>query len=157
TMVLLAVAIAVVAGVTGLNLSFLGNFPTGPFVVLALSVVFLSAYLFSPRYGVLIRTARRWRQARQTERENGLKSIYQAIAVDGSATGMTLARLADVRNEPESTTRRVGRTLVRYGWARQVGDMLILTERGQIRARELARNYRLWELFLTHEVNLPLD
>ena len=24
-------------------------------------------------------------------------------------------------------------------------------------SRELDRNYRLWELFLTHEVNLPLD
>jgi len=157
TMVILAVAIAVVAGVVGLNLSFLGNFPTGPFVVLALSVVFLSAYLFSPRYGVLIRTARRWRQARQTERENGLKSVYQALSESRSSTGMPVARLADFRSEPLNTTRRVVRALVRHGWARQVGDELVLTERGQIRARELERNYRLWELFLTHEVNLPLD
>jgi manganese/zinc/iron transport system permease protein len=33
----------------------------------------------------------------------------------------------------------------------------MLTERGQTRARELDRNYRLWEHFLTDEVNLPID
>ena len=36
-------------------------------------------------------------------------------------------------------------------------DVVELTERGERRARELERNYHLWELFLTHEVNLPLD
>jgi manganese/zinc/iron transport system permease protein len=34
---------------------------------------------------------------------------------------------------------------------------VVLTERGRTRARELDRNYRLWELFLTQEVNLARD
>jgi manganese/zinc/iron transport system permease protein len=157
-MVLLAVGFATGAGVLGLNVSFLeNNLPTGPFVVLTLSVVFACAYLFSPRYGVVARAVRRWQRARRTERENGLKSVFQALAGSASATGVGLARLADIRNEPLSRTRGVARSLVRRGWARLDDDVVVLTERGQQRARELDRNYRLWELFLTHEVNLPLD
>jgi manganese/zinc/iron transport system permease protein len=158
TMVILAAAIAVVAGVAGLNLSFLGrSYPTGPFVVLALAIVFLTAYLFSPRYGVVIGAARRWKQVRRTERENGLKSVYLTMSSGDSAGGMTIGSLAELRGEPLSSTRRVVRSLVRRGWARLAGDVVNLTESGQVRARELERNYRLWELFLTHEVNLPLD
>jgi manganese/zinc/iron transport system permease protein len=157
TMVLFAAAIAVVAGLAGLNLSFLGrSFPTGPFVVLALSVIFLTAYLFSPRYGVLIRAARRWQQARRTERENALKSVHQALAGEASG-GVTMERLAEFRREPVHPARRLAQALVRRGWARLDDDVLRLTEQGEARARELERNYRLWELFLTHEVNLPLD
>ena len=71
--------------------------------------------------------------------------------------GIALARLADFRQEPLSKTRGVVRALARRGWARLDGEVLSLTDQGQFRARELDRNYRLWELFLTHEVNLPLD
>ena len=43
------------------------------------------------------------------------------------------------------------------GWAQMAGETVFLSERGQVRARELERNYRLWEHFLTEEVNLPVD
>jgi manganese/zinc/iron transport system permease protein len=156
-MVLLSVAIAIAAGLAGLNLSFLGSFPTGPFVVLALSVLFVAAYLGSPRHGVVVRAVRHWQQARRTERENGLKSIYLALAGEPRANGVSLARLAEFRKESPNTTRHLARALVRRGWALLDDDIVSLTERGNARARELERNYRLWELFLTHEVNLPLD
>jgi manganese/zinc/iron transport system permease protein len=157
-MVILAVGFAVGAGVLGLNLSFLKkDLPTGPFIVLTLSTAFAAAYLFSPRYGLVTRALRRWQQARRTERENGLKSVFLATSGEGPPSGITLARLADYRKDSQDQAQRIARTLVRRGWARLEGGLLTLTERGLSRARELDRNYRLWELFLTHEVNLPLD
>ena len=156
-MVLLAVAFAGSAGVVGLNASFFDRaLPTGPFVVLSLSLVFLGAYLFSPRYGVAARALRRARQARRTERENGLKSVHQVLEQDATSS-VSLARLAAFRKERPGRTRRVARAIVRRGWAKEERDAIALTERGLSRARELERNYRLWELFLTSEVNLPLD
>lgn len=157
-MVLLAVIFACGAGLIGLNASYLGStLPTGPFVVLALSLVFLGAYLFSPRYGVATRAVRRMRQAARAERENGLKSVYQILQQGQLTSSVPLSRLADFRHERSGQTRRVARALVRRGWAQIEGDVVSLTERGLARARELERNYRLWELFLTNEVNLPLD
>ena len=157
-MVLLAVGFAVLAGLFGLNVSFLGNLPTGPFVVLALATVFVAAYLFSPRYGLAVWALRRWRQVEKTRRENGLKSVFLAIDRNSPTTvGVSLARLAESRREPPERTGRIVRALVRRGWAQMDGQTVYLTERGQIRARELDRNYHLWEHFLTHEVNLPID
>jgi manganese/zinc/iron transport system permease protein len=157
-MVLLAVAFAAGGGIVGLNLSFLSrDLPTGPFIVLALSVAFVSAYLFSPRYGVVARAVRRWRQARRTERENGLKSVFLALGENATEQGLTFARLAEFRKETPAQARLIADALTGRGWARVDGDSVYLTERGRTRARELDRNYRLWELFLTHEVQLPID
>lgn len=176
TMVLLSVAFGTVAGIIGLNISFLGrSLPTGPFIVLVLTVIFVSAYLFSPRYGLLTRALRRRRQALRTQRENVLKTIYlatQQMAADkgrpaSAATNnersaplglpLALARLAAYRGESSAQTAAILKPLVRRGLVEFEGTELRLTERGSRRARELDRNYKLWEQFLTQEVNLPLD
>lgn len=175
TMVLLSVLFGTVAGIIGLNISFLGrSLPTGPFIVLVLTLVFIAAYLFSPRYGLVTRALRRHRQSLRTQRENVLKSIYLAAqqmaevdAASGAASVDTLvppaggllplARLAACRGEPPAQTSHVLKPLVRRGLVEQDGDRLRLTDRGMRRARELDRNYKLWEQFLTQEVNLPLD
>ena len=157
-MVLLAVVFAIVAGVFGLNVSFLGNrLPTGPFVVLALAFFFVLAFLFSPRYGLAVRALRRWRQAQKTRRENGLKSVFQTLDQNPHGGSVRIARLAQTRQEPVAHTRRMVQGLVGRGWAQWDGETITLTEHGQKRARELDRNYRLWEHFLTEEVNLPID
>ncbi len=157
-MVLLAVAFAVVAGVFGLNVSFLRDrLPTGPFIVLALAVFFAAAYLFSPSYGVAARGLRRWRQFQKTQRENGLKSVYLAVKSKAPQHSVSMTQLAESRGDSVSRTRRMVQALVGRCWARTDGEQVSLTERGEVRARELERNYRLWEHFLTNEVNLPID
>lgn len=45
--------------VVGLLLSFWANIPSGPAIVLVLGLVFLLAYLFSPRYGVITKRLRK--------------------------------------------------------------------------------------------------
>ncbi len=40
-------------GLAGLLLSFWANIPSGPAIVLVLGILFLAAYLFGPKYGVL--------------------------------------------------------------------------------------------------------
>lgn len=158
-MVTLSVLVAIVAGVIGLNLSFLErNFPTGPFVVVVLTVLFLAAYLFSPRHGLVTRRWRRRMQRLQTHRENLLKSLYEAI--DRLPTGtesISWTAFAELRHEPVAHVVRELAPLVRRGWVRQDRNILHLTDAGRSRAKELIRNYQLWELFLTREVNIPYD
>ena len=43
---------------TGLLISFWLNLPSGPCIVLVLGVIFLSAYLFSPKYGIVTKLLR---------------------------------------------------------------------------------------------------
>jgi manganese/zinc/iron transport system permease protein len=175
SMVLLSVAFGVIGGITGLNLSFLErSLPTGPFIVLTLSIFFSAAYLFAPHYGVVMRRLRRFQQAQRTRRENVLKSILlakrpevmsQNISPDGAGwrseeaepVELSLVDLARYRGETLAATRRALRPLVRRHLVTVAGDRVALTRGGHRRAYELARNYRLWELFLIREVQLPLD
>jgi manganese/zinc/iron transport system permease protein len=155
-MVLLAVAFGTCAGMLGLSVSFLNSrYPTGPFVVLSLAAVFAAAYLFSPRYGVAARALRRWRQSRRTQRENLLKSVY--LSLPGGSGSASIAQLAGRHRETPAQTRAALAALMRRGWASVAEDQVTLTESGRNRARELDRNYRLWEQFLTEEVKLPVD
>jgi ABC-type Mn2+/Zn2+ transport system permease subunit len=45
--------------VAGLLVSFWANIPSGPAIVLILGILFLLAYLFSPRYGIISRHFKR--------------------------------------------------------------------------------------------------
>lgn len=177
-MVALSVAIAAVSGVLGLNLSFFKReLPTGPFVVLVLTAFFTAAYLFSPRYGAVVRIVRRWRRSSRTRRENLLKTIYLAMTAgppvrDGrpekvasapSTSGpplfaeIPLVGLAEFRQTTPAAVRSELKPLIRQHWVEIIDERVRLTSTGLLRARELDRNYRLWEFFLTHEVQLPAD
>ena len=59
TMVWGGAALGTCGAVAGLMLSFWANIPSGPAIVLILGAVFLGAYLFGPRYGVLTRALKR--------------------------------------------------------------------------------------------------
>jgi ABC-type Mn2+/Zn2+ transport system permease subunit len=52
-------ALGTIGSVAGLLLSFWANIPSGPAIVLILGALFLAAYLFGPRYGVLSRYFKR--------------------------------------------------------------------------------------------------
>ncbi|MSR58525.1 MAG: zinc ABC transporter permease [Planctomycetaceae bacterium] len=156
-MVLLSVVIAAVAGVVGLNISFLSNrLPSGPLVVLALTACFGMAYLFGSRYGVVARIRRRRARALQTCRENLLKRIFLALP-SSEARQVALSSLTQHPATSSDSLRAELRPLTRLGWVDLEGETVHLTDVGASRARELDRNYRLWELFLTHEVRLPAD
>ncbi|MBS0262785.1 MAG: metal ABC transporter permease [Planctomycetes bacterium] len=156
SVVILSVLFGVFSGMVGLSVSFLNShYPTGPFVVLTLALVFAGMYLFSPRYGVASRAIRRRRQSQRTQRENVLKSIYHSLA--GCANAVKINELATLRQETPAEIRSTFSMLMRRGWAQLEGDQARLTDAGLRRAQELDRNYRLWEQFLTDEINLPID
>lgn len=51
-------ALGVGGAVTGLIVSYWANIPSGPSIVMVLGVLFILAYLFSPKYGVITRSLR---------------------------------------------------------------------------------------------------
>lgn len=149
------------AGVSGCFVSFLGsNLPTGPLMVLSASGLFGMAFLFAPKHGLVLRVVRRRRRARRIGRENALKSVYQALEDGGfREEEVPVAELAARRRVVASAVLREARSLERRGLARVTGAgrSLALTPEGLGRARDLVRNHRLWELYLTQAANVPAD
>lgn len=158
-MLWLAAAFGMAAGAGGAFLSFLGNnLPTGPFMVLGVSTVFGAAFLFGPRHGVLSRWIRRGRRAARTGRENTLKAIYHVLEErDFKTEGVTLLELAQRRRETIERARDEVRELVRNRLATLDGETVYTTPAGHLRACEVVRNHRLWELFLTNEAHFAAD
>jgi len=58
--------LGMVSAVAGLLLSYWVNLPSGPAIVMVLSAVFVAAYLFGPRYGVINRLLNNRRAKRAT-------------------------------------------------------------------------------------------
>ena len=160
-MLLLAALFGMVAGVLGAFLSFLGNnLPTGPFMVLGASAVFLGAFLFGPKHGVLVRWWKRRSRADRIGRENTLKSIYHVLeGREFRGDDVSLRELAEFRRESIEEAREESIDLKRHGLVstHEEGNVLFFTPTGWQRACEIVRNHRLWELYLTNAVQYAPD
>jgi ABC-type Mn2+/Zn2+ transport system permease subunit/Mn-dependent DtxR family transcriptional regulator len=160
-MLMLAAIFGLVAGSVGAFLSFLGNnLPTGPFMVLGASAVFVGAFLFGPRHGVIVRWFRQRSRSGRIQRENTLKSIYHVLeARDFQGEGVSLEELALRRRETIEQAKVQSSELKRHRFAtlHEDGNMIFLTPDGWQRACSIVRNHRLWELYLTNAAQIAAD
>jgi manganese/zinc/iron transport system permease protein len=160
-MLLLASVFGVAAGAAGAFFSFLStNFPTGPLMVMGASLVFVLAFLFGPRHGVVSRWWRRQSRSAQIQRENTLKAIYHVLeGRDFDGEGVSLRELAEKRRETIDEVRGQSGELKAHQMAtlHEEGDSVHLTPEGWQRACEIVRNHRLWELYLTNEASIAPD
>lgn len=160
-MLILAAIFGMVAGVLGAFFSFLGNnLPTGPFMVLGASAVFVMAFLFGPTHGVVVRWWKRRSRTERIRRENTLKSIYRVLEDrEFKGDGVSLRELAELRHESLEQAREQSHELRRDGFAttHEDGNIVLLTPAGWQRACEIVRNHRLWELYLTNAAHYAAD
>ncbi len=160
-MLILAALFGMLAGSLGAFMSFLGNnLPTGPFMVLGASAVFLCAFLFGPTHGVVVRWWKRRSRAGRIGRENTLKSIYRILEErEFQGEDVALRELAELRRESIEEARTQTADLTRHGLVtpHEEGNIVFFTPTGWQRACEIVRNHRLWELYLTNAVQYAPD
>ena len=163
-MAILSMGFGMLAGALGAFFSALQTgLPTGPFIVLSASSVFVLAYGFAPRHGLLPRWRRRLAQSRKIRRENTLKAIFhlrerEGIGVLESGAVDREALVAQRGRSPEAVDREI-RALVSHDLAvvSRGGREVELTDTGRSRAAEIVRNHRLWELYLTKAADIAPD
>lgn len=169
-MLVLAAVFGMASGILGAFMSFLGNnLPTGPFMVVGASTVFVFAFLFAPRHGLLPRRWRLFNRTRRIQIENTLKAIYQVREQnDFTSEGISLDALSDRRNTALREIEGQVNILVKERLAtvhepEADGGKLTqektvhLTPAGWQRACEIVRNHRLWELYLTNAAHYESD
>tara|TARA_Y100000588_G_scaffold295529_1_gene315831 strand:- start:196 stop:1218 length:1023 start_codon:yes stop_codon:yes gene_type:complete len=168
-LLLLSVLFGVCASLAGVFTSFLqSNLPTGPFIVLACSLIFATAFLLGSRRGLAARWLRRRNRLRQVRLENTMKAVYQVLEQDEFIRqSITIGELADRRRINVAEASREANDLVASHHATLTfGDdfprlsqdsCLTLTPEGWERACQIVRNHRLWELYLTNEARYAPD
>ena len=160
-LLVLASLFGIFAGACGAFFSFMRpNLPTGPFMVLGASAVFLGAFLFGPKHGVIVRWWMQRSRVHRTRRENTLKSIFHVLeARNFHGEGVTLEELAERRRETIEEARAQAERLRAHGLAtlQDDGRTMYLTPEGMQRALGIVRNHRLWELYLTNAAQIAVD
>lgn len=164
TIVLLSGAAGALAGFCGASVSYMApRMPTGPWMVVALSMIFTVSMLCAPRRGYLVRLFRQRKISAQMAEENILATLYRMAeggkvgsAGDGSVTFAAADLLVYRRMSLAKLEHVLGR-LLHKGLVTKQGTTYRLTAAGLDQGKAVTRRHRLWELYLRERLRLSDD
>jgi len=138
-----------ISAVAGLYLSYHFNFASGASIVLVAVALFLLAFLFSPKEGVVTRLFRRRAATKLVLIEDVIKLSFR-FAEETGKTGLT-DRISNELGISNSRVESAIRILISKGLMQKTNDSYQLTEDGRKYATRLIRTHRLWETYITRE------
>lgn len=121
---------------------------TAGMMAVAAGLLLALAVLFAPRYGLLVKLARRRLLELQVLAEDVLAMLYRAGERSPHSPQLSTAQLAEHVSAGPLARQYIYRWLRRRGDIRQQGSAYALTEQGRHRAQSLVRAHRLWEQYL---------
>lgn len=157
----------VISGIFGALSGFLGAYvsylsphmPTGPWMVVAVSALFLVSLLFAPIRGIVPRVLGYYRRRTKTAQENVLRTLYLlGEKVQQWDEFYTAGEILQYRNMSASFLARTLEQLKQADLITETTQGLFgLTESGMERGKRLTRLHRLWELYLTRKLEIAPD
>lgn len=158
-MLLLAALGGALAGLGGSFASYLAPaMPTGPWIVMVLSLLALVSIFLAPRVGILARMWRQRQNRRKIIRENLLKAFYHRLEkVHQEGQWLNREQWQQQRHFPEWEWQLGLRQLRRHRWLLRRKGQYRLSKRGLTEARRVVRLHRLWELYLSRHLALRDD
>jgi manganese/zinc/iron transport system permease protein len=158
-MFLLASIFGALSGLSGAYISYIAPaMPTGPWIVIVISMIAFVSFFFAPRRGVISRLVRQYAIRQTINDENVLKALYQ---LGEENKNFLLQRYPDEiirrRKFEKDNLMKVLRRLVRQGYVEHTGNLWGLTEEGKNRGQRVVKIHRLWEMYLTTHLHLAPD
>lgn len=155
TMLFVAAVIGCLSGWLGAVVSALvPRMPTGPIIVLLCGFWFVISFIFGSNEGLLIRQLSRWNLNRRIERQHILRAVWEACE-QHTGTEFELDEVVRLRSWSVRTVQRLLRKSVSLGFVvRKSHATWRMTEKGGIEAGRVARNHRLWEIYLINYADI---
>lgn len=159
SMVLLAAVLGLVAGLAGSLISYTAPaMPTGPWIVLIVTLIAYSSFLLAPRKGLLIRKLQQHRHQRKALAENILKLFYELGEVEREYfRNRPVDELLAHRPMPLSRLMSGLKGLQQQGMVQQRGEKWRLTGIGKSQGQQVSQRHQLWELYLTRYLKIKPD
>lgn len=152
----LAAGFAILSGVFGTYISYLlPQMPTGPWVVVILSLLALISFLFAPKRGIVFRTILHRSYMHKTQQEHVLKSIFKAEEL--GKIGLSYLDLKSLYPHQWSETKVSIKKLDKEGQLFVNEGIIKLTQPGKVAAKRVVRLHRLWESYLNEYMNIAPD
>ena len=158
-MIILAAAFGAISGTIGAYISYIApSMPTGPWIVMILSIIALGSFFLSPGKGILFKILKRRRIQKLILEENILKLFFQL--------GEKSRDFRDPRSIDEIIEKREFKLqqlksglqkLKRQGYLTNTYNNWQLTEEGFVKGKRVLKLHRLWEVYLTQYLRIAPD
>lgn len=157
-MILLSVLFAVTGSVIGAYVSYTDNkMPTGPWIVMMISLIAVLSILFAPKKGVVPKYIIRKKYLNKMLRENILKEMYHLEEKNPGKNVFTLSEIVEEREMKNREFKQGFSMLLRNDFVVKHVNGFLLTEAGQAEGKRITRIHRLWEMYLTQQLQIQGD
>ena len=155
-LLILAACFSIVSGILGTYISFvLPQMPTGPWVVVFLSLFAFLSFMFSPKSGIVFRYFSRKSYLRKTHRDHLMKALYKAK--EENKNGLTIEEIYELYPYQKAQIDQSIKDLLQEGFISKNQSLVNLTPQGISDAMRIVRLHRLWELYLNEYMNIAPD
>ncbi len=147
------------AGISGAFISYsTPSMPTGPWMVMILSIIALFSFFFAPGKGIVVNQWRRFKIQRQLLEENLLKAFFKIG--EGNNDYFKEIEANDLRLARAFSSGQLNKGLRKLnanGYVERVGSAWRLSKEGHDKGKRITRLHRLWELYLTKYLRIAPD
>ncbi len=161
-MLIIATLFSVMSGIGGAYISYAySGMPTGPWVVILLSLITFLSIVFSPRKGIISRWLKARKNANKILHENILKAIYSFHEKNQMQEQlnekMSNLQIISIRLFDTNSLQKGIRKLLNSGYISEESGLVQLTEKGKKESRRIVRLHRLWEQYLLKRTSIDTD
>lgn len=149
---------AAFSGVFGVMLSSqISGLPTGPSIVIILTLITVLAILFGKEKGIWMRYQLQRKNISKIRRENILKLLYK-LTQEGTqpVSWNTFNEHKNQSSDADGWSKEM-KNLQKSQLLTIVNQEIVLTDPGNLAAKEIVRKHRLWELYLSTYFSLKDD
>ncbi|WPR76886.1 iron chelate uptake ABC transporter family permease subunit [Algoriphagus sp. NG3] len=155
-LLLIAGFFSAVSGIAGTYISFvIPQMPTGPWVVVSLSLLAIVSFLFAPRKGVVSRFIARKHYLKKTHQDHLLKLIYHGL--ESGKMSFPIEEIYQSFSFPKRETQHSINELIKSSLISVNQGNISFTPKGKSEAKRIVRLHRLWELYLNEYMNIAPD
>ncbi|MFN0275560.1 MAG: iron chelate uptake ABC transporter family permease subunit [Chitinophagales bacterium] len=157
-MIALSIVFSVLGGITGAYVSFANNkMPTGPWIVTMTSLIALFSILFAPKKGIVSKVITRKKYQSKMLMENILKEFYHLEEKNPQLQYFTIHEVLSEREMQSWNYKKGLRMLLRKNLLETLNGEYFLTDEGRNEGKRITRIHRLWEMYLTQQLNIASD
>lgn len=158
-MLFIATTFGVISAFVGSYVSYIApNMPTGPWVVMILSLLTVASIWFAPKKGMLARLKTRRENQNKILTENILKLFYHlGEKKEDFKIGRSQEVLLKNRDFTEVELKKGLQKLKKKNLLRNKKNLWYITQSGLSEAKRIIRLHRLWEMYLNQRLKLEPD
>lgn len=158
-MLIIATLFGVLSAFVGSYISYIApSMPTGPWVVMILSLLTVASIWFAPKKGMLARLKTRRENHNKILTENILKLFYHlGEKNEDFEAGRSQEVLLKNRDFTEVELKKGLQKLKKKNLLRNKKNLWYITQTGLNEAKRIIRLHRLWEMYLNQRLKLEPD